>query len=655
MATKKQDIKKTASTTTPEKETEQNQKVNTAEKTAAKNAVSKKKATVSSPDKKPSDEKTAAKKSKTVNTKAETKPTEEKASAPKKAADRLTTLKKDKTEKLEAPKKEKLEKLEAPQKNKVEKLEAPKKEKIAKLEAPKKEKVEKLEAPKREKIEKLDAPKNAEKVVPEEGTKTPDEKPTKKKILFVASEAFPFAGTGGLGEVMGSLPRAVNDSGEYEASVILPLYGSFPEKRRKDLQFVCWTFIELSWRRQYCGLFKIVEGNTVYYFIDNEYYFKRDKLYGYGDDGERFAFFSKAVIDLIPRLGFKPDILHCNDWQSALVPIYYKLFYMYTYGFEGIKTVYTIHNIEYQGWFDRSTLGDVFGIPDHEFHSIEHFGAINLMKGAIDYADMVTTVSPTYAKEILTQEYAHTLDYDLNRNAHKLIGILNGVNTESYNPETSPSLFAHYSADDKAGKAVCKAELQKMLGLPVRADVPVISMITRLAAHKGLDIVRAAMTELLSRDIQFIMLGTGENDYEDYFRHLQDIYGNKLRAVIAFNTDLSHKIYSGSDIFLMPSRSEPCGLSQMMACRYGTIPVVRETGGLMDSIVDAYDGEIGNGYKFAKYEPRDLINAVDRALGLYNGFKNKWVGLVDRAMRTDFSWAASAKEYIAMYNELLKK
>ena len=475
----------------------------------------------------------------------------------------------------------------------------------------------------------------------------------KKKILFVASETFPFAGTGGLGEVMGSLPKAINDSGEYEASVILPLYGGFPEKRRADLQFVCWTFVELSWRRQYCGLFKIQEGNTVYYFIDNEYYFKRDKLYGYGDDGERFAFFSKAVIDLIPRLGFKPDILHCNDWQTALVPIYYKLFYMYVDGFTNIKTVYTIHNIEYQGWFPRGAIGEVFGIPEHEFGSIEHFGEINLMKGAIDYADMVTTVSPTYAKEILTQEYGRTLDWDLKRNEHKLTGILNGVNTEAYNPEKNPSLFAHYSVKDKSGKAVCKAELQKMLGLPVRSDVPIIAMITRLASHKGLDIVKAAMTELLSRDIQFVLLGTGDSDYEEYFRYLQDLYGNKLRAVIAFNTDLSHKIYSGADIFLMPSKSEPCGLSQMMACRYGTIPIVRETGGLKDSITDAYNGDCGNGYKFSRYDAGDLLNAIDRALGLYNSFPEKWTGLVDRAMRTDFSWNASAKEYIALYNALI--
>ena len=475
----------------------------------------------------------------------------------------------------------------------------------------------------------------------------------KRKILFVCSEAFPFAGTGGLGEVMGSLPRALNDGDKYEARVILPLYGSFPQERRKDLEFVCWTFVQLSWRNQYCGLFRLKEGNTVFYFIDNEYYFKRNGLYGHHDDGERFAFFSKAVLDILPRLDYMPDVLHCNDWQTALVPIYYKLFYMYgAEGYGGIKTVFTIHNIEYQGWFAKCLIGDVFGIPEHEFGSIEHFGEINLMRGAIDYSDCVTTVSPTYAEEILGGEYGRTLDGILVRNTHKLRGILNGVDTVSYNPETNPALFAHYTADDKTGKAIDKAELQKMLGLPVSPDTPIIAMITRLAAHKGLDIVKAAMNDILSRDVQFVVLGTGDHDYENYFRHMQELYGNKLCAVIAFNKDLSHKIYAGADIFLMPSKSEPCGLSQMMACRYGTIPIVRETGGLKDSITDAYNGDFGNGYKFARYAADDMLNAIDRAVGLYKYYPDKWQSLVDRAMRTDFSWNVSAKEYERLYDEL---
>ncbi len=483
--------------------------------------------------------------------------------------------------------------------------------------------------------------------------KPENKKASKRKILFVGSEAFPFAGTGGLGEVLGSLPCAVNDGGEYEARVILPLYESFPQNRRKDLQFVCWTFVNLSWRNQYCGLFRIKEGNTVFYFIDNEYYFKRKNLYGYGDDGERFAFFCRAVLDILPRLDFMPDLLHCNDWQTALVPIYYKLFYMFRDGYGGIKTVFTIHNIEYQGWFHRSMIGDVFGIPDYEFGSIEHFGEINLMRGAIDYSDAVSTVSPTYAKEILDPYYAHTLDGILIHNTHKLRGILNGIDTVTYNPETNPALFAHYNADDKSGKALDKAGLQKLLWLPINKDVPIIAMITRLASHKGLDIVREALPEILSRDVQFVILGTGDSEYEGYFSYMQERYNDKMRAVIAFDKDLSHKIYSGADMFLMPSKSEPCGLSQMMACRYGTIPIVRETGGLQDSITDAYNGDFGNGYKFSRYAADDLIGAIDRATGLYRDYREKWNGLVDRAMRTDFSWTVSAKEYIKFYNELL--
>ena len=397
----------------------------------------------------------------------------------------------------------------------------------------------------------------------------------------------------------------------------------------------------------------MTDGNTKYYFLDNERYFKRKALYGHGDDGERFAFFSMAVLDILPRLDFMPDILHCNDWQTALVPIYYKLFYMYREGYGGIRTIMTIHNIEYQGWFGREMLGDVFGIPDNEFWSVEHFGQINLMKGAIDYSDAVSTVSPTYAMEIKDPYYAHTLDGTLIKNEYKLRGILNGVNVDSYNPEKNPALFARYSADDKSGKAICKAELQKLLGLPVEPNVPIVAMITRLATHKGLDIVKAAMNDILARNLQFVILGTGEHDYEWYFMHMQELFGNKLRAVIAFNTDLSHKIYSGADMFLMPSKSEPCGLSQMMACRYGTIPIVRETGGLQDSITDAYNGDFGNGYKFARYAADDMVGAIDRALGLYFDYHDKWEGLTDRAMRTDFSWNKSAKEYVKFYNELL--
>lgn len=493
---------------------------------------------------------------------------------------------------------------------------------------------------------------------PEE-EKKPEVKPEKKKaepkhILFVCSEAFPFAGTGGLGEVMGSLPKEINalKSG-YEARIILPLYESFPQEERANLEFMCHINVPLAWRNQYCGLFKYNYKGTVYYFIDNEYYFKRPNLYGYYDDGERFAFLSRAVVELIPHLNWKPDILHCQDWQTALVPIYYKLFYMYREGYSGIRTIFTIHNIEYQGKYSKSIIEDVFGIPEHEYMSIEHRGCINLMKGAIDYCDAVSTVSPTYAQEIMDPFYAHGMENVLLKNSFKLRGILNGVNTEDYNPETNTSLFKNYSVKTVLeNKKVNKTELQKMLSLPVRDDVPVIGVISRLVAHKGLDLVRFAMNDIMKNDVQVVLLGKGDPEYEGFFTHMQQMYENKVCSIIAFNKDLSHKIYAGADMFLMPSKSEPCGLSQMMACRYGTIPIVRKTGGLKDSIIDCGDGDFGNGFTFQSYNAADMIHAVDRAIGLYRDYRGKWNGLVERAMKSDFSWGSSAREYVKFYNEM---
>lgn len=482
----------------------------------------------------------------------------------------------------------------------------------------------------------------------------PQPKKEKKHVLFVCSEAFPFAGTGGLGEVMGSLPREINalDSG-YEARIILPLYESFPSEERKNLEFVCHINVPLAWRNQYCGLFKYNYKGTVYYFIDNEYYFKRPNLYGYYDDGERFAFLSRAVTEIIPHLAWKPDILHCQDWQTALVPIYYKLFYMYREGYENIRTIFTIHNIEYQGKYSKSIIEDVFGIPEREYMSIEHRGCINLMKGAIDYSDSVSTVSPTYAQEIMDPFYAHGMENVLLKNSYKLRGILNGVNTAEYDPETNQALFANYSVKTVInGKKENKTQLQKMLSLPVREDVPMIGIISRLVAHKGLDLVRFAMNDIMKNDVQVVLLGKGDPEYEGFFTHIQQMYESKVCSIIAFNKDLSHKIYAAADMFLMPSKSEPCGLSQMMACRYGTIPIVRRTGGLKDSIIDCGDGDYGNGFTFCSYDARDMLHAVDRAVGLYRDYRFKWDGLVQRAMTSDFSWVSSAKEYVKFYNEM---
>jgi starch synthase len=483
--------------------------------------------------------------------------------------------------------------------------------------------------------------------------KAPEVVVDKKHVLYVASEAFPFAGTGGLGEVIGSLPTSINASKDVEARIIIPLYQSLSQEDRAKLTFITNITVPVAWRNQYCGLFKYEHGGVTYYFIDNEYYFKRSGLYGYGDDGERFAFFSRAVLELMPYFDWRVDVLHAHDWQAALVPVYYKLYYMYKEGYEDIKTVFTIHNIEYQGQFSPAILEDVFGISYKEYMSIEFNGCINLMKGAIDYSDYVTTVSPTYAEQIKTAEYAHGLEGILLKNADKLRGILNGVDVDTYNPKTNKALFVNYDKNSLEKKNIGKEELQKMLGLPVNKDVPIIAMITRLASHKGIDIVRRAMNDILKNDVQFIVLGTGEIDHEEYFKYIQNIYDNKVRSIISFNKDLAHKIYAGADIFLMPSKSEPCGLSQMMACRYGTIPVVRKTGGLKDSIIDCGNGDEGIGFVFDNYNSDEMLYAIERAIGLYRDFKAKWNGLVSRAITTDFSWKKSAGVYLDFYREIL--
>lgn len=482
-------------------------------------------------------------------------------------------------------------------------------------------------------------------------------KPAVKKsrnVLFVASEAWPFAGTGGLGEVIGSLPKALNAQRGTEARVIIPLYESFPAEYREQLKFVCSITVPLSWRNQYCGLYELEHEGVRFYFVDNEFYFKRSGLYGHGDDGERFAFFSRAVLELLPYLNWHVDILHCHDWHTALVPIYYKLFYQYREGEANIKTIFTIHNIEYQGKFGYDTIEDLFGIPKKEYMSVEWHGCINLMKGAIDYADSVSTVSPTYAREIMTAEYAHGLEDVLRKNEGKLRGILNGIDLVTYNPEANPSLFKNYNADTADTlKAINKTGLQKMLNLPVDESVPMVAMISRLVSHKGLDIVRSAFDTMMQSDVQFVVLGTGDADHENFFRHMQNVYGNRVRAIITFNKDMAQKIYAGADIFLMPSKSEPCGLSQMMAMRYGTVPVVRETGGLRDSVVDCGNGDHGNGFSFDRYDKDLLAHTVGRAVGLYRHYHDKWIALRHRAMKSDFSWKKSAKEYSKYYDELL--
>ena len=472
----------------------------------------------------------------------------------------------------------------------------------------------------------------------------------KKKIMFVASEAAPFIATGGLAEVIGSLSKAIAADERYDVRVIIPLYQDIKKEYRKDFKFIGNIFVPLSWRNQYCGIFEYEANNVKFYFVDNEYYFKRPGCYGYYDDGERFAFFSRSVMEILSFLGFYPDILHCHDWQAALAAIYLKTIYCFRPEYQFIRAVFTIHNIEYQGKYSLDILEDLFGISNRYRYLVEYDRCINLMKGAIECCERFSTVSPTYAGEMKDPYYSHGFDPIVSRNEFKLCGILNGIDTDYYNPKTDQSLFANYDAEDVSNKAICKEELQRMLNLPVKADTPIIAMISRLVSHKGLDLVKEVIEQVLRQDVQFVLLGTGDSAYENYFSDLARRYQGKVVSIISFNSDLSRKIYSGADLFLMPSKSEPCGLSQMIASRYGTVAIVRETGGLRDSIQPYGAG--GNGFTFHDYNAYDMLYVINEALGVYHN-KEAWSALQKKAMETDFSWAKSAQYYIGLYLGML--
>ena len=473
------------------------------------------------------------------------------------------------------------------------------------------------------------------------------------KVLFCASEALPFSATGGLADVAGSLPQALR-ARLIGCRVVVPLYDGIPQELRDQMHFVTSISVPVAWRRQYCGIFEAKVNNVIYYLIDNQYYFKRSGIYGHFDDAERFAFFSRAILEMLPYIDFKPDIIHANDWQTALVPVYYRLFYANNEWYSGIKTLFTIHNIQYQGQYGKEILEDVFGIPNYESSLLEFNRDVNLMKGAIECANWVSTVSPTYAQEILDPWFAHKLDPILRERSWKLSGILNGIDTENYNPATDPNIYAHYSREDRANKAVNKQKLQERLCIEQNPDLPLVGMVTRLVSHKGLDLVKEGVDNVMEySNAQFVVLGSGDLEYENYFKWMQEKYPGRFVMCLGFVPELSRKIYAGSDIFLMPSKSEPCGLSQMIALRYGTIPVVRETGGLKDSITDSGDGQ-GNGFTFKTYNTGDMLHSLHRAIYAYNSDKEGWGVLVDRAMGCDNSWGRSANEYIRLYKQILK-
>ena len=476
------------------------------------------------------------------------------------------------------------------------------------------------------------------------------------RILMAGAEALPFAASGGLGDVLGSLPAALKArmGDGVDIRVVMPLYGQVKQEWRDRMSFIGAITVRLAWRQQYCGIFTLEKEGVTWYFIDNEFYFQRENLYGCFDDGERFAFFSTAVLDLMNRVDFFPDILHAHDWQSALSVIYLKRRYVADPRYAAIRTVYTIHNIEYQGRYGFASLGDVFGLGDWDRSTVEYDGDINLTKGAIVCCDRLSTVSRRYAEELREPFFAHGLEHITRRYAEKSTGIVNGIDVNYYNPAADSELSVPFDAANPEGKAAAKAALQAELGLDSAPDTPMVAMITRLVAHKGLDLVRHVIDELMEQnEMQFVLLGTGEKEYEEFFRGLAARYPGRAAVIIDFNKPLSKRIYAGADLFLMPSKSEPCGLAQMIACRYGTLPIVRETGGLYDTITPADPTKgTGNGVTFATYNAHDMKDAVERGLGYYRD-SALWAKLVKNAMEADFSWNASAGQYEALYRSLL--
>ena len=470
------------------------------------------------------------------------------------------------------------------------------------------------------------------------------------KILYVTSEANPFAASGGLGDVMGALPAAVAETEGNECSVILPLYDSLKPEYREKLELVADISFKLSWRNTGASVYKIEHGKVTYYFVENHYYFERGRLYGEFDDAERFAFFSRAVVEFMLHSGNIPDVLHANDWQTAPAIIYLKTEYAHVQAFKNVKTVYTIHNIEYQGKFGLETLGEVFGIGHQHCGVVEYDGCLNLMKGAIVASDYVTTVSPNYARELEHEFFAFGLSKIIKDSKHKMCGVINGIDYGYFSPEKGGDIYASYNTRTyKSGKAKNKAALQAEVGLPVEADIPLVVMITRFASQKGIDLVLHILEEFLEERVQVIVLGTGDKEYEDAFRAIEARRPN-LKALIKFDRVLSKKMYAGADIFLMPSKSEPCGLAQMIACSYGTIPVVRSVGGLYDSI-RTYGEEGANGFRFDNYNAHELLFTLKDAVKLY-GNKKEWNALTAQAKKSSFTWDKSAREYISIYNNL---
>ncbi len=472
------------------------------------------------------------------------------------------------------------------------------------------------------------------------------------KILFCAGECHPFFKTGGLADVAYALPRALADEG-HDVRVILPLYKSLKGNYREKLTHTADFTVDVSYRRQYCGIEELKIDNVTYYFVDNMYYFDRDNLYGYIDDGERFSFFSSAIIESLEKIGFIPDVIHVNDWHTAIVPLLLKVKYHWIGALKDIRTVLTIHNLKFQGIFPFEVLGDLLGIGDSVMtdEGVEYFGAVNFMKGGINYSDFVTTVSPTYAEEIKTPDYGEKLDGLMRRISYKLKGIVNGIDTQHFNPETDEIIPFDYSASDLKGKKKDRALLIREAGMTDDGE-PVLALISRLTSQKGLDILTYGLEALLDKKVKLLIVGTGDKEYEDSFKYFEWKYPEQVKFWNLFDADLAQRLYAGADMILVPSLFEPCGLTQMIGMRYGTVPIVRETGGLKDTVIpwNKFTGE-GTGFTFSFYNHMDLLGAVDRALECYHEGKS-WKKVMENGMKKDFGWKKSAAEYEDIYEKI---
>ena len=477
------------------------------------------------------------------------------------------------------------------------------------------------------------------------------------KVLFVASECVPFSKTGGLADVVGALPKEIKKSG-VDVRVITPLYSAIPEKWRSKMEHLLYFYVNLGWRRQYVGIERLTLNDITYYFVDNEYYFGRSYIYGLGgDEGERFAFFDRAVREALPKIDFVPDVLHCHDWQTGLIPAMLEIQYRVLKPYQKIKSVYTVHNLQYQGIFPIDQIEELVSLgaqaytPDH----MEFYGQCSFMKGGLTFAQKITTVSPTYSEEIKTAYYGERLDGLMRSRSQDLLGILNGIDIEEYDPANDPLIEAKFSPETLDRKVLNKLALQRELGLQEGADIPLIGMVGRLSSQKGLDLLEHVLDGVMTTGCQLVVLGMGEDRYVDLFNWAQWKYAGRIASRIEMNHTMAHRIYAGADMFLMPSMFEPCGLSQMISLRYGTIPVVRETGGLRDTVLsyNKYTEE-GNGFTFLNYNAHDMLTVVERAVNYYRNHPDVWKKLMERAMRGQYGWDQSAHHYVDLYKELAK-